>query len=44
VPLSKGGEHHEDNLTVIPAVVNCQKGDSLDFNTYEAVKTFWGLS
>lgn len=43
IPLSKGGEHHEDNLTVIPAEVNMRKSDALDFDTEAAVREFWGI-
>jgi 5-methylcytosine-specific restriction endonuclease McrA len=36
VPLSKGGEHHVDNLQIIPAVENLKKGNDLvHFELYD---------
>lgn len=32
MPLAKGGLHHEDNLQYLPAKVNLQKHDKIDFD------------
>ena len=32
IPLSKGGEHHPNNLQYLPALINMQKSARLDFD------------
>ena len=31
IPLAKGGLHHQGNLQILPASINCRKGAKLDF-------------